>query len=268
MRGCKVDMGKSFDEMGLVMREAVWGDMHVGIEIFRETFDVTPLHKGCPDDRCQCPHWGYVTQGRVTVIYTDHEETICAGDAYYMSPGHHAVYDAGTETVEFSPNDSFNETMECVSRNLEALSVGGGVPRVDAESEYSAIHKFHDECMTALRAGNVDCFAEDGQMLPRGAAPIKGRAAIGEVLSQLIKDPNFSVSHDIVSAEISRSNDLAYIHYTYEIIMSDPDGNPVTERGKAVYVLTKQSQDGWNILIDIWNTDAEVASDTVLETGR
>ncbi len=122
MRGCKADMEKSFDELGIVMQEAVWGDMHVSFEAFREAFDATPLHKGCPDDRCQCPHWGYVMKGQVKIIYTDHEEIIRAGDAYYMSPGHHAVYEAGTETIEFSPNGPFTETMEIVGRNLEAMN--------------------------------------------------------------------------------------------------------------------------------------------------
>ena len=81
----------------------------------------TPFHKGCPDDRCQCPHWGYVLKGQVRITYPDHEEVIRAGDAYYLPPGHHAFYEAGTEAVEFSPNDAFNETMEVVIRNFEAM---------------------------------------------------------------------------------------------------------------------------------------------------
>ena len=121
MRGSKTDMEQSFDELGIVIRDVVWGDMHVSFEAFREKFDATPLHKGCPDDRCQCPHWGYVMKGQVKIIYADYEEIVRAGDAYYMSPGHHAVYEAGTETIEFSPNGPFTETMEIVGRNIEAM---------------------------------------------------------------------------------------------------------------------------------------------------
>jgi hypothetical protein len=47
-----------------------------------------PLFKGLPDDRCQCPHWGYVLKGRMRIRYPDHDEIIEAGDAYYMVPGH------------------------------------------------------------------------------------------------------------------------------------------------------------------------------------
>ena len=38
---------------------------------FREDIDATPLYKGLPDDRCQCPHWGYVLSGAVTFRYAD-----------------------------------------------------------------------------------------------------------------------------------------------------------------------------------------------------
>ena len=36
----------------------------VNFTSFREDIDATPLLKGLPDDRCQCPHWGYVINGR------------------------------------------------------------------------------------------------------------------------------------------------------------------------------------------------------------
>ena len=31
---------------------------------FAQDIDATPLLKGLPDDSCQCPHWGYVLEGR------------------------------------------------------------------------------------------------------------------------------------------------------------------------------------------------------------
>jgi hypothetical protein len=56
--------------------------------------------------------------------FRDHEEIIRAGDAYYVPPGHHAVYDAGTEAVEFSPNAAFEEAAEIALRNLKAKRRG------------------------------------------------------------------------------------------------------------------------------------------------
>ena len=39
-----------------------------------EDIDATPFMKGLPDDRCQCPHWGYVLKGKMTARYADHDE--------------------------------------------------------------------------------------------------------------------------------------------------------------------------------------------------
>ena len=50
---------------------------------FLADMDPTPLFQGLPDDRCQCPHWGYVIKGKITFRFADREETYEAGDAYY-----------------------------------------------------------------------------------------------------------------------------------------------------------------------------------------
>jgi hypothetical protein len=89
---------------------------------FREDIDATPLYKGLPDDRCQCPHWGYVTQGAVTFQYADGEETCEAGDAFYVPPGHLPVkHTPGTEIVIFSPAEELRVTEEAMERNMKEM---------------------------------------------------------------------------------------------------------------------------------------------------
>jgi hypothetical protein len=51
----------------------------------------------------------------------DREEIANAGDAYYMAPGHTAIFDAGTEVLEFSPKDKLKNTMEAIMRNYKAM---------------------------------------------------------------------------------------------------------------------------------------------------
>jgi hypothetical protein len=109
------------EEDGVVIREAEWGDLHVGHETFETAFDVGPLLKGLPDDMCQCPHWGYVLRGRMRVRYPDREEIVEAGAAYYLPPGHAPAMEAGTEVIEFSPREPFQQTIEVASRNFLAM---------------------------------------------------------------------------------------------------------------------------------------------------
>ncbi len=88
---------------------------------FRQKIDHAPLLRGLPDDRCACPHWGYLFKGTMIVRYADHEETIEAGDAFYLSPGHVPTITAGSEFVMFSPADQLADTDAAIMRNLSAL---------------------------------------------------------------------------------------------------------------------------------------------------
>ena len=93
----------------------------VGFETYTADADLAPFFAGLPDDRCQCPHWGYVLKGRLTYRYADgSEDTIEAGEAYYAPPGHTPVLYAGTEVVEFSPTSELQATLDVVNKNMEA----------------------------------------------------------------------------------------------------------------------------------------------------
>ena len=83
--------------------------------------DLAPLLKGLPDDRCQCPHWGYVIAGQLTWHYADHDETNEAGDAFYIPAGHTPAAAAGTEFVLFSPAEQLAETEAVIARNAQAM---------------------------------------------------------------------------------------------------------------------------------------------------
>jgi hypothetical protein len=115
----------SFDGGGVDIREAEWDDMNVALETFPAGFDTGPIFRGLPDDRCQCPHWGYVVRGRVRVRYGDHDELVKAGDAYYLSPGHTTIFEEPTEIVEFSPRGEYQKTMEVAARNVAAMHAVG-----------------------------------------------------------------------------------------------------------------------------------------------
>jgi hypothetical protein len=92
----------------------------VGWETYTADADLTPLFVGLPDDRCQCEHWGYVFEGKVVFHTANGDEEFVGGDSYFVGPGHTPSLFAGTSLVEFSPTDRLNQTMEVVTRNMEA----------------------------------------------------------------------------------------------------------------------------------------------------
>ena len=87
----------------------------------RVDMDLTPLLKGLPDDRCQCPHWGYQFAGSQTYYYADHEEVVEAGSAFYAPPGHTASATADSEFLVFSPAELLATTESAMAANMKAL---------------------------------------------------------------------------------------------------------------------------------------------------
>jgi glyoxylate utilization-related uncharacterized protein len=89
---------------------------------FRQDIDATPLLKGLPDNRCQCPHWGYVIKGKVTMRLADRVEEYQAGDAFYAPPGHVPVkHEPGTQVVQFSPSHELAQTEKVLMANFNAM---------------------------------------------------------------------------------------------------------------------------------------------------
>ena len=96
-----------------------WGGICVRHLSLPAGTDFTPLMKGLPNDRCECPHWGYVLEGSITVRYPDGtEETTRAGELYYWPGGHHGWTDEGVVFVEFSPEDQIRPVLEHFAKQL------------------------------------------------------------------------------------------------------------------------------------------------------
>ena len=109
------------DHGPVVDRNEELDDYTVNFLTFRQDMDQTPLLKGMPDDRCQCPHWGYVTKGRLTFRFADHDEVFEAGDAFYLPPGHIPIADADSELVQFSPSEELQIVDDAIMRNFRAM---------------------------------------------------------------------------------------------------------------------------------------------------
>jgi hypothetical protein len=101
---------------------------------FRIAFESMPAHfppdespfKGLPDGRCQCDHWGYLFEGSFRVTYTDGspEETVRAGQAYHLRPGHFVQTLEPVRLIELSPRLEHDRTMATIARNMGAVMTG------------------------------------------------------------------------------------------------------------------------------------------------
>lgn len=111
--GTEKDFGVALD------RTTILDGYSVNFTSIRQSHDLAPILAKLPTGRCTCPHWGYVFKGRVIVRYDDREETINAGEAFYMPPGHAPEAEAGTELVQFSPADQLSEVEAAILASMQ-----------------------------------------------------------------------------------------------------------------------------------------------------
>ena len=93
----------------------------VSFVTINETHDLAEHLKGLPDDKCQCPHWGYVFKGKLRWRFADREEVFEAGDAFYVPPGHVPEAEAGSEFLQFSPSEELHATEAAIMANMQRL---------------------------------------------------------------------------------------------------------------------------------------------------
>ena len=121
MRKTKENLPVTMEAGPANMQATDWGEMKSAYMRMGEGVDFTPTLQGLPDDLCQVPHWGYVLEGEIQVRYTDgSEESIEAGQLYYLPPGHTVWFEEDAEFVEFSPRQGMNEVLAHIEKQMQA----------------------------------------------------------------------------------------------------------------------------------------------------
>ncbi|MGA9276805.1 cupin domain-containing protein [Ilumatobacter sp.] len=107
------------EALGEMIRGQDWGGMTSAYMNYPTGLDFCPLLEGLERDHCQCPHWGYVIEGRVRVDYENGtNETVSSGELYYWPAGHTIVIVDAVRMVEFSPHDLMSDVLAHVVAKL------------------------------------------------------------------------------------------------------------------------------------------------------
>ena len=91
------------------------GGYTVAFETYTADADLSPFFVGLPDDRCQCPHWGYVINGSIKMHTGDGEHVYEAGQAFYWAPGHAPEALEDSDYVDFSPTQELDEVIDHIT---------------------------------------------------------------------------------------------------------------------------------------------------------
>jgi len=109
--------------LGEMVRGQDWGGMTSAYMEYPAGLDFTPLLEGLEANFCQCPHWGFVIEGRILVTYQDGtQETVSAGEQYYWPSGHTILVEEAVRMVEFSPHDQMSQVLAHVVGKLQVAT--------------------------------------------------------------------------------------------------------------------------------------------------
>jgi len=131
-------------------------------------------------------------------------------------------------------------------------------PQVDVQAEQAAVRKTADvDHLNAAKTGDIDgilaVYEDSASVLPPDAPIATGKEALRGVWSEIAASP--SVNWKTTKVEVSSAGDMAYSMGTYELGVTDAEGNPATEVGKWVAVWKKQADGSWKQTVDTWNRD-------------
>jgi hypothetical protein len=111
------DVPVSFEDPALGESRTIDSDgTNIAFESWKAGVDTRPLYKDLPGGACQATHWGYVLTGRARILQADGtEETVTAGQAYRMDPGHNVVVEEDSTLIEFTPSEAPRAVQEALA---------------------------------------------------------------------------------------------------------------------------------------------------------
>ncbi len=112
---------------------------------------------------------------------------------------------------------------------------------------------------TALAARDTTAidslYADDAELLPANMPRLEGREAIHRWWAEGLSAPGLQLVLVPTRTTVAQAGDLAMVVGTYDYRAAGPKGEVLREVGKFVNIL-KPSHDRWQIVTDIWNSDA------------
>ncbi|MDP2688005.1 MAG: nuclear transport factor 2 family protein [Aequorivita sp.] len=94
-------------------------------------------------------------------------------------------------------------------------------------------------------------WSDDAIVISAGQPELKGKQAIRGMVEGSIKDPNFNISWEPISAEISENGDMGYLLENSTITMKDSTGKETVQNFRTVTIWKKQADGSWKNVVDV-----------------
>ncbi len=132
--------------------------------------------------------------------------------------------------------------------------------KVDTKEESEKLMQASRDWSAAANSRDLEkimnYWTDDAILYSAGEAELKGKKAIREMVEASMKNPNFSISWEPISAEVSESGDMGYLLEKSKIIMKGATGKENIMTFKGVTIWKKQKDGSWKNAIDIMSPDS------------
>ena len=150
-------------------------------------------------------------------------------------------------------------SLALAAATLLALATGcQTAPKSDPAALRSALEEIDRQFMDAFARKDGPAigllYAEDALAMPPGAVEVQGRAAIEAMWKSMFLLPLSAM--ELKKSEVGGGVETAWETGHYRLLQND---GSVADVGKYV-VIWKQTEGGWKIFRDIWNSDAPTAT--------
>ena len=132
--------------------------------------------------------------------------------------------------------------------------------KVDTKEESEKLMQASRDWSAAAASKDIEktlsYWTEDAILYSAGDPELKGKKAIREMVETSMKNPDFNISWEPVSAEVSESGDMGYLLEKSKIVMKDSIGNEKIMTFKGVTIWKKQKDGSWKNAIDIMSPNS------------
>jgi uncharacterized protein (TIGR02246 family) len=134
-----------------------------------------------------------------------------------------------------------------------------------SDADKAAIRSASQKYVEAANAQDVDAWiqlvSESAVYMPENHAPLEGRKAAAQWFSAPQSQGPLTLS--LTTAEIEGRGDVAFVRGAYSLTRN----NANVGTGNFIEIWQKESDGAWRIIRDVWNTNADVASDPAAEAA-
>ena len=103
-------------------------------------------------------------------------------------------------------------------------------------------------------AGVQEVWAIDGTLMPPHHPTVNGRDAIRQYFTDLFRRGRFAFEFTHSAIAVDRNVAIEQVQYTATFFPAG-GGSPIYDKGKGLHVFRRQPAGGWQLGMDIWNTD-------------